>query len=58
MSSFKYVIGLGVLLLILFKIGSVIEFVFITLFKVPYGSLSVGIMEIIIQTPHKLGFNC
>ena len=46
---FKYVIGLGVLLLLLFKIGTFIEIVFIKMLHIPYGSLSVGIAGIITQ---------
>jgi len=46
---FKYVIGLGVLLLLLFKIGSFIEFVFIKILNIPYGSLFANIMGIIVQ---------
>ena len=44
-----YVFGLGVLLLVLFKIGSFMEFIFIYLFKIPSGSLSAGIAGIITQ---------
>jgi len=46
---FKYVIGLGILLLLLVKIGGFIEFVIHRLFNIPYDSLSVSIAGIIIQ---------
>jgi membrane protease YdiL (CAAX protease family) len=46
---FKYVLGLGLLLLLLFKIGSFIEFIFHRLFDLPYNSLSAGIAGIITQ---------
>jgi len=49
LSSFKYIIGLGVLLLVLFRIGHFIEYLFIKIFHIPYGSLSVGIAGIIVQ---------
>jgi membrane protease YdiL (CAAX protease family) len=45
----KYVLGLGVLFIVLVKIGFFIDFVFHRLFNIPYDSLSVGIAGIIIQ---------
>jgi membrane protease YdiL (CAAX protease family) len=46
----RYVLGLGVLIIVLLKIGGFLEFVFHRLFNIPYDSLSVGIAGIIIQT--------
>ena len=46
---FKYAIGLGVLLLLLFLFGSFIKFVFFTLLGIPYDSLFANIVGIIIQ---------
>jgi len=45
----RYVLWLGVLLLLMFKIGGYIKFVLHRLFNIPYDSLSVGITGIIIQ---------
>jgi membrane protease YdiL (CAAX protease family) len=45
----KYILGLGVLIIVLLKIGFFIEFIYHRLFNKPYDSLSAGIAEIIIQ---------
>ena len=45
----RYVLGLGVLFIVLVKIGFFIDFIFHRLFNIPYDSLSVGITGIIVQ---------
>jgi len=45
----KYVLGLGVLIIVLLKIGFFLEFIFHRLFNIPYNSLSASIAGIIIQ---------
>jgi membrane protease YdiL (CAAX protease family) len=45
----RYVLGLGVLFIVLVKIGGFIDFIFHRLFNIPYDSLSAGIAGIIIQ---------
>jgi len=48
-SRLKYVLGLCVLLLILFRIDYFIQFVLITIIKIPYDSLSFNITKIILH---------
>ena len=46
----RYVLGLGVLFIVLVRIGSFIYFIFHSLFDIPYNSISAGITGIIVQT--------
>jgi membrane protease YdiL (CAAX protease family) len=45
----RYILGLGVLIIVLLKIGFFLEFIFHKLFNIPYDSFSSGITGIIVQ---------